>query len=609
MTPLLPSDPTLIGRYTVQGRLGAGGMGTVYLGQSPGGRPAAIKVINERFAMQDDSLARFRREVEVLRTVRSAYTAALIDCQLEQPPFWFATEYIPGPTLADAIAQRGPLPPDGAYRLIAALAEGLTDIHQHGICHRDLKPQNVILASTGPQLIDFGIARGAEHVGLTQVGAAIGSPGYAAPEVLARNEVAPPADVFALGATTAYAVTGRKPFGDGTVATILIRSMNGEIDLTGVEPRLAELLRACVAVEPGYRPTPEQIIDACRSQIPAFQPPTDKLSVAGPVSATPMPMPTSGTPLPEADAVTVSVPNAHFGQTPIPPAGANVHFVQPPDPTAGPTAVISGAGAPPVSGGPYPGGASPVSGGPYPGGAPPVSGGPYPGAVPPGAVPPGVPPQFSAAPPPASRTGKTALLVGAAVLVLILVLGGGAFAFVGLSSDSSEANPEAAASKPAPTASAAPATSAAAPSESPDATPSDSPSAEPGKDDGAATAAPVTWVDKATSRCLDGDKGGNVYTFPCNDGDYQRWIPTPIDGGFTFTSKATGLCLDSNAARSVYAMPCNQGDYQVWSVAENGDGQYNLTNKATGFLLDSNEDGQTYAFDANDGDYQRWSRQ
>lgn len=645
VTPLLPSDPQLIGRYSIQGRLGAGGMGIVYLGQSPGGRPAAIKVISERFGVDDGSLARFRREVEVLQTVRSAYTAALIDCQVEQPPYWFATEYVPGPTLADAIAQHGALPPDAAYRLIAALAEGLTDIHRHGICHRDLKPQNVILASTGPQLIDFGIARSAEHASLTQTGAAIGSPGYWAPEVLERNEVAPPADVFALGASTAYAVTGRKPFGDGTIAAIILRSMNGEIDLDGVEPRLAELLRACVAVEPGYRPTPEQIIESCRSQIPAFQPlghghppagslsdavtvpvppPVPGMPVPGtPVSGTPVSgMPVSGTPVsgtpvsgtPVSGAVTVTVPSAGAGY-PAPPAA---NPFAPTGPT-GPTWPHAPAG-PYAAAGPYDAtgvlGRAPGAPG-APGPQPAPYGAPNPprfDATPPGGFPPGAPHH----PAPGSRGGRTALWVGAAVVAVILLLGGGAFVLTGLGSDTNSGTDPgpAAARKPTP---AAPAASPASPSASASAAPSDSGSesaSPPAPADAPASAdAPdpdtggaVTWVDLATTRCLDGDARGTVYTMPCNDGDYQKWTPQQADGGSTFTSKATGLCLDGNKATNVYTMPCNGGDYQVWAIVENGPGHFNLRNKATGFVLDSNADGQVYAFEANDGDYQRWSR-
>jgi hypothetical protein len=261
--PLQPTDPTTIGRYRVTGRLGAGGMGSVFVGLSPGGRPAAVKVIHESFQGDAEALARFRREVETLRTVRSAYTAALIDSQTEVAPYWLATEYVPGPTLHAAVENTGPFAADACYGMLAALAEGLADIHSHGICHRDLKPRNVILAATGPQLIDFGIARGDGQEGITRAGYAVGTPGYTAPEMLAGDPVTPAADVFALGATIAFAATGRPPYGGGTVTTVSLRAMNGQVDLVGIDPGLAQLLRACAAVDPAQRPAPKAIIEAC----------------------------------------------------------------------------------------------------------------------------------------------------------------------------------------------------------------------------------------------------------------------------------------------------------------------------------------------------------
>ncbi|GAA2574387.1 hypothetical protein GCM10010435_57270 [Winogradskya consettensis] len=286
MEPLQPTDPTTIGRYRLTGRLGAGGMGSVYLGLSPGGRPAAVKVIHENFQNNAESLARFRREVETLRTVRSAYTAALIDSEVDQAPYWLATEYVPGPTLHASVLDNGPFSTDACYGMFAALAEGLTDIHQHGVCHRDLKPQNIILAATGPQLIDFGIARGTEQTGLTQVGYAVGTPGYTAPETLTTNTVGPAADVFALGVTIGFVATARPPFGTGTFTAISMRTMDGKIDLPGVDPGLAALIRACVAADPTQRPTPEAIIDACHRRAPVA-PPAPRGAVAGRTSVMP----------------------------------------------------------------------------------------------------------------------------------------------------------------------------------------------------------------------------------------------------------------------------------------------------------------------------------
>ena len=252
-----------MGAYTLLARLGAGGMGQVYLGRSPGGRLVALKVIRDEITDHPEALARFRREVETARAVRSAYTANLIDASLGAPPYWLATEYVSGPTLSKAVGERGPLPAETCRGLFAALAEGLAAVHTHGVTHRDLKPQNVILAAQGPQLIDFGIARGAGQTALTEAGFAPGTPGYTAPEVLLRNEVGPAADVFALGATLAYAATGRPPFGMGEPAGVSYRSVHEPIDLADVEPQLAALVEACAAKDPAARPGLAEVIARC----------------------------------------------------------------------------------------------------------------------------------------------------------------------------------------------------------------------------------------------------------------------------------------------------------------------------------------------------------
>ncbi|MFG2294173.1 serine/threonine-protein kinase [Streptomyces sp. NPDC048603] len=263
MEALKDTDPTHIGAHALLARLGAGGMGQVYLARSPGGRLVAVKVIRDEITGHPDALARFRREAETVRAVRSAYTANLIDASLAAPPYWLATEYVAGPTLSHAVARQGALPADTCRRLFAALAEGLASVHEYGVTHRDLKPQNVILGAQGPQLIDFGIAKDTAQTALTQDGLAPGTPGYTAPEVLLRNETGDPADVFALGATIAYAATGRAPYGTGEAATVSFRAVHGEIDVAGVEPTLAALIEACVAKEPADRPTPAEVIRRC----------------------------------------------------------------------------------------------------------------------------------------------------------------------------------------------------------------------------------------------------------------------------------------------------------------------------------------------------------
>ncbi|WP_072486924.1 serine/threonine-protein kinase [Streptomyces atratus] len=268
MDALRPQDPARMGAYHLLARLGAGGMGQVYLGRSPGGRLVAVKVIREEISDHPEALARFRRETATVEAVRSAYTAQLIEASLDAPPYWLATEYVSGPTLRGAVGASGPFPADSALRLLAALAEGLAAVHAHGVTHRDLKPHNVILSPQGPQLIDFGIARGLEQTILTRDGMVSGTPGFTAPEVLLRNEVGPAADVFALGATLAYTATGRPPYGTGEPAAVSYRTVHEDIDLAGVRPELAEIIRQCVAKGPEDRPEPAAVIAHCAVDSP-----------------------------------------------------------------------------------------------------------------------------------------------------------------------------------------------------------------------------------------------------------------------------------------------------------------------------------------------------
>lgn len=283
-----------MGAYHLLARLGAGGMGQVYLGRSPGGRLVAVKVIRDEISDHLESLARFRRETATVEAVRSAYTAQLIEASLDAPPYWLATEYVAGPTLRGAVGASGPFPADSALRLLAALAEGLAAVHAHGVTHRDVKPHNVILSPQGPQLIDFGIARGLEQTILTRDGMVSGTPGYTAPEVLLRNEVGPAADVFALGATLAYAATGRPPYGTGEPAAVSYRTVHEDIDLEGLRPALAELIRSCVAKDPADRPDPASVIARCEVDSPLASDPHYRM-LARTAEPVPVPQPEAGT--------------------------------------------------------------------------------------------------------------------------------------------------------------------------------------------------------------------------------------------------------------------------------------------------------------------------
>ncbi|HEX5298704.1 MAG TPA: serine/threonine-protein kinase [Streptosporangiaceae bacterium] len=252
---LRPGDPELIGPYRLRGRLGTGGMGRVYLGLSPGGRAAAIKVIRSELAQDPEFRARFRREVAVARQVSGLYTVPVLDADADGPEPWLATAYVPGLSLADAVSQHGPLPAPSVLMLAAGLAEALSAIHSAGVVHRDLKPANVLLADDGPRVIDFGISRAAEGSSLTHTGLVVGSPGFMSPEQAEGGEVGPSSDIFSLGAVLAFAATGRGPFGSGSTPALVYRVVHDVPQLDLVPAEIRPLIERCLAKDPDGRPT------------------------------------------------------------------------------------------------------------------------------------------------------------------------------------------------------------------------------------------------------------------------------------------------------------------------------------------------------------------
>jgi hypothetical protein len=259
---LRAADPRQIGRYTLLAHLGSGGMGQVFLGRSPGGFSVAVKVIRaELLAANPEFRVRFAREVAAARRVNALFTAPVVDADPEAETPWLATAYVPGPSLADAVDDSGPLGAGVVRALAAGLAEGLAAIHAAGVVHRDLKPSNVLLAADGPRIIDFGISRAVEASALTATGAFVGSPAFMSPEQAEGGPVGPPSDVFSLGSVLTFAVTGHGPFQADTVPALFYQVVNAEPTLTGVPPELAQLVRQCLAKDPLQRPVPAQVID------------------------------------------------------------------------------------------------------------------------------------------------------------------------------------------------------------------------------------------------------------------------------------------------------------------------------------------------------------
>lgn len=265
--PLREDDPHLVGRYHLAARLGAGGMGRVYLSHTPGGRPVAIKVVRPELADDPDFRRRFRREIGAARRVKGAYTAELIDADADGVLPWLATLYVPGPSLAEVVARHGPLPTPAVLWMLAGVGEALQVIHNEGIVHRDLKPSNVLLAADGPRVIDFGISLAADATSHTATGAVIGTPTFMAPEQASGGEVTAATDVFALGQTAAFAALGEPLYGQGTSAGVLYRIVHNEPELDRLPAELRPLIARCLAADPEERATPAEVVEWCRQRL------------------------------------------------------------------------------------------------------------------------------------------------------------------------------------------------------------------------------------------------------------------------------------------------------------------------------------------------------
>lgn len=272
MEPLRTSDPARVAEYRLLRRLGAGGMGVVYLARSTGGTLVALKVVLEEYAEDDDFRERFRREVAAARRITSPWAVPVVDADPGAAAPWLATEFVPGPSLAEAVAAHGPFPQAGLRVLGARLAQALDAVHTAGLVHRDVKPGNVLLALDGPRLIDFGIARAPEETALTATGMVVGTPGYLSPEQAQARDgssVGAPSDIFSLGCVLAFAATGRPPFGTGALDALMFRAVHDPADLDGVPQDIAAVVRGCLEKDPRDRPTASELRAAFAGEEPA----------------------------------------------------------------------------------------------------------------------------------------------------------------------------------------------------------------------------------------------------------------------------------------------------------------------------------------------------
>ena len=251
--PLQQGDPPQVGRYRLTARLGAGGMGVVYLGDAGDGQQVAVKVLRPEYADDPEFRARFRREVAAMTRVRNRYTVQVLDADTDSVTPFIATQFADGPSLSEHVNAQGPLYPEAVVRLAAALAEAIAAIHAAGVTHRDLKPSNVLLTSAGPMVIDFGIAQVADSASITRTGMAVGSPGYMAPEQV-TGHAGREADIFTWALIVAFAASGRPPFGMGETVGILHRILHENPDVSAVPPQLMPLVLAALEKDPNHRP-------------------------------------------------------------------------------------------------------------------------------------------------------------------------------------------------------------------------------------------------------------------------------------------------------------------------------------------------------------------
>ncbi|MFI9832277.1 serine/threonine-protein kinase [Streptomyces sp. NPDC051913] len=316
--PLQGDDPLQVAGYRLAARLGAGGMGRVYLSHTQGGRPVAIKVVRPELADNPDFRRRFRREINAAQQVRGAYTAELLDADADGTPPWLATLYVPGPSLAEAVHRRGPLPVPAVLWLMAGVAEALQAIHGVGIVHRDLKPSNVLLAADGPRVIDFGISLAADLTAHTTTGAAIGTPQFMAPEQALATEITAATDIFALGQTAAFAALGTPLYGNGPSATVLYRIVHAAPDLSGLPEPIRPLIARCLAADPKDRITAAEVVEWCRQRLgrdaDAGGGPAVWREITGPEVPAPAPVP-------DPTALQAPVADATVAQAPSPAPG------------------------------------------------------------------------------------------------------------------------------------------------------------------------------------------------------------------------------------------------------------------------------------------------
>ena len=237
------------GRYRVLGRLGVGGMATVYLAEDSSlGRKVALKVMAERYAEDGEFVERFRREAQAAARLNHPNIIAVYDRGEADGRPYIAMEYLQGRTLKQVIQKEGPLPPERAIAVAMQVLAGLRYAHEHGVVHRDVKPHNVLVGDDGRiKVTDFGIAHAGDPQ-MTEVGSIVGTAQYLSPEQARGRSVGPQTDVYSLGVVLYEMLAGRVPFeGDSSVAIAMQHVSDEAPPLRSLAPQVPESLAMVVA--------------------------------------------------------------------------------------------------------------------------------------------------------------------------------------------------------------------------------------------------------------------------------------------------------------------------------------------------------------------------
>ncbi|MGW5688417.1 WD40 repeat domain-containing serine/threonine protein kinase [Nonomuraea sp. NPDC003754] len=249
------NDPQLVGPYVIARRLGSGGQAVVYEGYGATGERVAIKVLHSEAGLGRPAA----KEIAAARRVAPFCTARVLDADLEGARPYIVSEYVDGPSLREAVTRDGPYSGDALRRLAIGIATAMAAIHDAGVAHCDLKPDNVLLGPDGPRVIDFGIARIVDN-SLTASRGIMGTPGYMAPELFSGGLPTAAADVFAWGAVIVYAATGTAAFSGQHVAAAINGVLRKEVDLSAVAEPLKSLVSATLAKDPAARPTARELL-------------------------------------------------------------------------------------------------------------------------------------------------------------------------------------------------------------------------------------------------------------------------------------------------------------------------------------------------------------